>query len=209
MTNLPATMLPAIQPFVEGAVEEALKTIVEYQSRETQIGEEIAAAITEGEFQLRMMRIEMWWRVGGIIQDWHDACQKRLGEFVPLEQFCNAVGKKLGRSKESGYNAVQIRAKFPTLESLNELPFGKAVSLRLIVNKVIPGLNAGKTIQEIAQEDAQEMRQSQAAQPRLLYDGPARLDVDEDDGWIVELPDRTQLKAWPGQEIWVKIWEQR
>ena len=191
MTNLPATILPAIQPFVEGAVEE------------------IEATIVECEFERRQLYLRMWWMIGGIILDWQRAAEEEMGETVPLRPFVCNVLQKVGRSVESGYKAVQFRQRFPDEASLEGLPFGKAASWHLVVNKVLPGLGTGKTIQEIAQEDAQEMRQSQAAQPRLLYDGPARLDVDVDDGWIVELPDRTQLKAWPGQEIWVKIWEQQ
>jgi len=164
LTNLLAitTPMPCIQLFIEGAAKEALVTIVEYEFREMQLNEELDAAITEYEFQLRMLRIKTWWKVGGIIRDWHTAYEKESGGFVPLEGFCNAVGEKLGRGKRSSYNAVQIRKHFPTVESLNELPFGKALSLRLIVNKIIPGLNAGKTLAEIADDDRRDMAKREA-----------------------------------------------
>jgi len=205
MTDLPA-IVPAAQPFVEGAAEEAKKLIVEYRLQEAYLKEELTAAIKEIEFQARWLRIKLWWNLGRIIIDWQKAASRKLGRTQPLEDFCNAVTARAGLGKESGYKMVQIRKQFPTEESLKELPFGKAVSVHLIVNKVLPGLSAGKTMQEIAQEDAKDVAARQANQPTLLYDGPAELN-EYSDHWSVDLPTGVGVRAWGGTPVLVKIWE--
>lgn len=186
MTDLPAIILPAIQSFIEGAAEEAMAAIVEY------------------EFESRQLYLRMWWEVGRIILEWHESAEKELGRPLPLQSFCNGVAKLLGRGERTGYLAVQFRQEFPTEQKLEELPFGKATSWRLVVNKVLPGLNAGKSLAEIAEEDRREMAVKQAGGPAILYQGPCILDCD-DEGWLARFPCNTGLKAWPGDKAEVTV----
>lgn len=182
MTNNLLTIIPpAIQAFVEGAAEEVLAAIVEY------------------EFDRRQIYLKMWWSVGGIIQDWRQAAEKKVGQPVPLKPFVCNVLQRIGRSVESGYKAVQFREHFPTEESLETLPFGKAASWHLVVNKVLPGLSAGKSLAEIAAEDRKDMAERKGKKPPItLYDGPgilAHLRGPRGQVWLVELPASAKLPA--------------
>jgi len=166
LSQLPATIQDApstAQPFIEAAAEEA------------------SAAICEYEFRRRWLYLEMWWAVGHIILEWRQACQEAIERAVPLRPFCNAVANLMDRGERTGYLAAQFAEKFPTEESLDTLPDGKATSWHTVVNKVLTG-----------------RKRDYPSPPRTFYNGLGQLDGGPH-RWIVRLPVGQALDMKAGQ----------
>ena len=196
-----------LQPFVERAAEEVADLVKCSMAHYDSMTEEMTAMLTEYEFSRRELYLKMWWEIGRVILDWQQSAEKDLHQHVPLRPFCNGVAKLVGKGERSCYYAVVFRQRFPNVESLEDLPFGKAASWNLVVNKVIPGLNAGKSLEEIGQEDREEMRKQQADKPALLYDGPGRLAVGGNGRRGVDFPEEARPHGQQGQRVQVKVWE--
>lgn len=175
---MPATIrgeIVPVQQFVEGAAEE------------------VGAAIVEYEFRRRLLLIEMWQAVGLIILEWHAVAVKETGQSQPLRPFVCNVLQRVGRSIETGYKAVQFAQAYPTEESLEKLPDGKATSWHQIVNEVLSG--------PPAKAKSNKAGRSKQNPPAILYDGPGNLALDADGEWIAVFPKGTQLRAWPGLAV--------
>lgn len=97
--------------------------------------DDIKSAWIENTFAIRMDLIMLYWGMGKRVRETLNESFTQEGHIRPL---LVKLSTQTGVILQSLYQSVQFYDKFPTKESLNSLPHGKAISWNKIRSEILP-----------------------------------------------------------------------